>query len=345
MGFTPVIYGLKSTTLSEAERAFFKTVKPFGFILFARNIETPPQVKALCADLRALTGRKDTPILIDQEGGRVARLKPPHWRKCPATGIFADLAANGMAPAAVQATYQNARLIADDLKAVGIDVDCAPMLDLLVPGAHEIVGDRAFGKTADQIITLGQAMADGLRDGGVMSIIKHIPGHGRAMVDSHESLPVVDATLKELIATDFVPFKALAEIPWAMTAHITYTAIDNLPATLSAKTIRVIREEIGFKGLLLTDDLSMKALKGTFEERARDSLQAGCDILLHCNGDMAEMEAIAKALPTNTPKETLARIARGTAWLQSAKAGEWDKQAAHAELAGLIGDEAGTYQL
>lgn len=336
--FHPVIYGIKGTALSSEERAFFKKVPPFGFILFARNIENAAQVKALTADLRTLTGRKDTPILIDQEGGRVARLKPPHWRKAPPAKVFADLAARDM-NMAVRATYLNARLIAAELTELGIDVDCAPMLDLSIPGAHDIVGDRAFGQTTEQITLLGRAMADGLKEGGVMPIIKHIPGHGRAMVDSHESLPVVDASAEILREKDFAPFKALADIPWAMTAHITYTALDKECATQSKKVVNIIRKEIGFNGVLLTDDLSMKALGGTFEERTRTSLEAGCDIVLHCNGEMEEMQAIANALP-KTSAETLARIARGIAWLPKAASDAPKKL--HTELAELIGSEAGT---
>lgn len=339
MTFRPVIFGVKGLELSAQERAFFEQVRPFGFILFSRNIENKDQVKTLCAAMRAVTGRADTPILIDQEGGRVARLRPPHWRKCPPAKTFSDLCVAN-AETAARATYLNARLIAEELMEIGINVDCAPMLDILFPEAHEIVGDRAFGTTTEQIIALGKAMAEGLRDGGVMPIIKHIPGHGRAMVDSHESLPVVHAPHAELSTTDFVPFKALKEIPWAMTAHITYTAIDDQPATLSAKTIAVIREEIGFNGLLLTDDLSMKALTGNFEQRTRASLAAGCDIILHCNGDMAEMEPIAKGL-SETSKETLARIARGSAWLNAKqKPDAQNANSLHSELTKLIGEAA-----
>lgn len=318
MVYAPVIFGVKGKTLSEGERAFFRDVSPFGFILFTRNIEDKTQVKALCDEMRALTGRADTPILIDQEGGRVARLKPPHWRPCPPAKIFADMCVND-ASIAARAAYLNARLIAAELMEIGVDVDCAPMLDILFPEAHDIVGDRAFGETTEQIIALGKAMAEGLKDGGVMPVIKHIPGHGRAMVDSHESLPIVRTSHAELSASDFVPFKALNDIPWAMTAHITYTAIDDKPATLSPKTISVIRNEIGFNGLLLTDDVSMKALAGDFADRTANSLKAGCDIVLHCNGEPQEMEAIAKALPSTTAKETLARIARSNAWLNTRK--------------------------
>lgn len=336
--FHPVIYGLKGTSLTQEERAFFTQHKPFGFILFARNIENAAQVKALNADLRKLTGRKDTPILIDQEGGRVARLKPPHWRKAPPAKVFADLAARDQNMAA-RATYLNARLIAAELVELGINVDCAPMLDLSIPGAHDIVGDRAFGSTTQQITLLGRAMADGLKEGGVMPIIKHIPGHGRAMVDSHESLPVVDASAEILRTQDFAPFKALADIPWAMTAHITYTTLDTECATQSKKVVNIIRNEIGFNGVLLTDDLSMKALGGTFQERTRTSLEAGCDIVLHCNGEMEEMQAIASALPATTA-ETLARIARGNAWLPKPALDAPKKL--HMELAELIGADAGT---
>lgn len=339
--FFPVIYGIEGTTLAPKEKDFFRAHPPFGFILFARNIESPDQVRALCAELRAAS-RADAPILIDQEGGRVVRLKPPVWRKAPPAQTFADLAQKNPESAA-RATYLNARLIAAELKALGIDVDCAPMLDVRIPGAHDIVGDRAFGEDAAQVILLGCAMAEGLKTGGVMPIIKHIPGHGRAMVDSHESLPVVDAPRATLEAEDFVPFKALAQIPWAMTAHITYTALDKKNcATQSKDVVSIIREEIGFKGLLLTDDLSMKALKGDFGERTRLSLEAGCDIVLHCNGEMKEMQAIAAALP-ETPKATLQRIADASAWLaEGASAPALDAKAAHAELASLIGEAAGT---
>ena len=331
MVFRPVIFGVKGTTLSTEERAFFKDTQPFGFILFSRNIESKAQVNALCVEMADITGRVDTPILIDQEGGRVARLRPPIWRKCPPAKVFADLCKTDEQKA-TRAVYLNARLIAAELVEIGVNVDCAPMLDILFPEAHDIVGDRALGETTEQIIRLGKAMADGLREGGVMPIIKHIPGHGRAMVDSHESLPVVRASHAELSATDFVPFKALKDIPWAMTAHITYTAIDNKPATLSSKTISVIRNEIGFNGLLLTDDLSMKALTGNFAERTTESLNADCDIVLHCNGDMDEMKPIASVLP-ETKKETLARIARGNAWLKTKKP---DIKATEEELATLI---------
>lgn len=338
--FFPVIYGIKGTAVAPQEKDFFRAHPPFGFILFARNIESPAQVRALTAELRALS-RPDAPILIDQEGGRVVRLKPPVWRKAPPAKTFADLAARDENQAA-RATYLNARLIAAELTALGIDVDCAPMLDIRIPGAHDIVGDRAFGEGSAQVITLGRAMADGLKDGGVMPIIKHIPGHGRAMVDSHESLPLVDAPRATLEAEDFVPFKALADIPWAMTAHITYTALDAKHcATQSPEVVRIIREQIGFKGLLLTDDLSMKALKGSFAERTKLSLEAGCDIALHCNGEMEEMQAIASAL-VETPKATLKRIEQAQNWLADKSTAAMDITQAHAELASLIGEAAGT---
>lgn len=332
----PVIFGLKGQQLSVEEKAFFREVRPYGFILFARNIESKAQVRALTDALRDLGGDAQMPILIDQEGGRVARLRPPVWRPCPAAERFHQLCKAGeVTEQAIRATYLNARLIGRELMEIGVNVDCAPMLDIRFPGAHDIVGDRAFGSDPETVIALGRAMAEGLKDEGVMPIIKHIPGHGRAMVDSHESLPVVQASLPELEKMDFVPFTALKTIPWAMTAHITYTAIDDKPATLSPKTVQLIRQQIGFKGLLLTDDLSMKALTGTFGERTRASLEAGCDIALHCNGDMAEMQPIAEALPDAMPQATAQRIAAANAWLKRA-GNAAESGAMEQELAGLL---------
>jgi beta-N-acetylhexosaminidase len=304
-----VIFGLAGESLTPEETAFFQQHQPLGFILFARNCKTPEQIKALNASLRAITGRKETPILIDQEGGRVARLGPPQWRKVPAACNFVELTQRDQAKGC-EATYLNARLMAKDLIELGINVDCAPTADLLIPGCHDIIGDRAHGDTPEMVSLLAAEVCRGLMEGGVLPVIKHIPGHGRAKADSHESLPVVDAPLDELARTDFVPFKNLSEAPWAMTAHITYTAIDTEnPATLSNKVVRIIREEIGFDGLLLTDDLSMKALTGTFEERTKKSLAAGCDVVLHCNGKMEEMQPIAEACPPMTDK-AMARFER-----------------------------------
>lgn len=304
------IFGCSGLTLTDAERRFFQAVNPQGFILFARNVDTPDQVRALVQSLRETVGRADAPVLIDQEGGRVQRLRPPHWRKAPAGEPFARLAARDMA-AAKDALRLNYRLIGRELADLGIDVDCAPVLDVPVPGAHDVIGDRAFGHGPDMVAELGRCVIDGLLDEGVLPVIKHIPGHGRSMVDSHLDLPVVEATRDELEAQDFPPFRALADAPWAMTAHVVYKAIDAArPATTSPRVIdEIIRGIIGFQGVLISDDLSMKALGGSFEDRTTASLDAGCDMVLHCNGDMAEMEAIARVLRplTEVARERLAQ--------------------------------------
>lgn len=292
------IFGLQGTVLSEEEKRFFSRINPLGFILFARNCESPQQVAALTASLTSLLGREDVPILIDQEGGRVSRLKPPHWRKPPPAKLFADYAQSDSLAAAERAVYDNTRLIARELHALGISVDCAPLADVPVQDAHDIIGDRAFGAEPAQITPLAAAMARGLLEGGVLPVLKHIPGHGRARADSHEELPVVHESLEVLRRTDFVPFKALCHLPMGMTAHILYTALDaQRPATLSPVVIRLIRDELGFDGLLMSDDLSMKALGGSFGERTALSLAAGCDVVLHCNGQMDEMSDIAEQLP------------------------------------------------
>jgi len=329
------IFGCAGPRLGDEERAFFRQSDPYGFILFARNVETPEQVRALVRDLRDAVGRDDAPVLIDQEGGRVQRLKPPHWRAAPPGRRFGEALLRD-AKTAEQGAEANARLIAADLTDLGIDVDCLPLLDVPVPGAHDIIGDRAFGEMPEVVIALGRAVCRGLRAGGVMPIVKHIPGHGRARSDSHLELPVVDAALAELRATDFAPFKALAgEACWAMTAHVVYSAIDrSAPATLSAKVIgEVIRGEIGFDGPLISDDLSMKALSGDFAGRTRGALAAGCDLVLHCNGDMAEMAAVAGACAPLTDRAA-ARLARAAAGLQ--KPAPVDRAALLAEIEGLI---------
>ncbi len=289
-----VIFGLSGTSLSETERRFFRDADPAGFILFARNCESPAQVARLVADLRAAVGRTDAPVLIDQEGGRVARLKPPHWRDYPAPARIAALGGD----AAREAAWLGARLIADDLAMLGITVDCAPVLDIPVAGADPIIGDRALGTTPARVAELGLAVCDGLMAGAVLPVIKHIPGHGRGNVDSHKGLPVVATPRTELDSTDFAPFRALAGMPWAMTAHILYSALDSQhPATLSPLVVGdVIRTSIGFDGVLVSDDLSMQALGGSLLERARGALVAGCDLVLHCNGDMTEMSGIAAAI-------------------------------------------------
>lgn len=293
MSISAAIYGCAGAALSDAERRFFRSADPFGFIVFLRNIETPEQLERLTGELRETVGR-DAPVLIDQEGGRVARLKPPHWRAAPPAARFGQLASRDR-NAAAEAVRLNARLLAAELRAVGVDVDCAPVLDLRLPGAHEVIGDRSFGADPEIVAFLGRAMMDGFLEAGVMPVAKHIPGHGRAGVDSHHALPRVTTARAELEETDFRSFRLCAGAPWAMTAHVVYAAIDDAnPATTSARMIgEVIRGSIGFDGLLLSDDLSMQALSGTLGERARASLVAGCDVVLHCNGAMAEMEAIA----------------------------------------------------
>jgi beta-N-acetylhexosaminidase len=291
-----VFFGCAGPALSAAEQAFFRDTDPLGFILFARNVETPDQVAALCEALRGAVERPDAPILIDQEGGRVQRLKPPHWRQAPPAAAFGQLAARDP-EAGRRAVFLNHRLIAAELHALGIDVDCAPCLDVPVRGAHDVIGDRAYGKAPDLVAFCGAAAAEGLMAGGVLPVIKHLPGHGRAGADSHHALPRVEADLGTLVESDFRPFRALSEQPLGMTAHIVYDALDpDRPATQSPAAIGYIRREMGFDGLLMTDDLSMRALSGGFAERARLSLDAGCDTVLHCNGDPGEMAAVAEAV-------------------------------------------------
>jgi beta-N-acetylhexosaminidase len=289
------IFGCAGPRLSHAEAAFLREVRPWGFILFKRNVETPDQVRALTTALRQSVDAADAPVLIDQEGGRVQRLGPPNWTRYPPGRAYGELAASDPLLRREIARL-GARLMAHDLAGVGINVDCAPVLDVPEPGAHDIIGDRAYGQSAAEVALLGRAAAEGLIAGGVLPVIKHIPGHGRSRADSHLALPVVDAPFEALAARDFVPFRANADMPMAMTAHVVFAALDpDHPATTSRSVIRqVVRGEIGFDGLLLSDDLSMKALSGDFESRARDALAAGCDVVLHCNGAMAEMAAVAK---------------------------------------------------
>ncbi len=303
------IFGCAGPVLSGAERSFFREVDPWGFILFARNIDTPDQVRALTAALREAVGR-DAPILIDQEGGRVARLRPPHWRGWGPALDTAE-AATLTEDERCEALRLRYALIGAELADVGIDVNCAPLLDIRAPGAHDIIGDRALGTDADAVIRRGRAVHDGLLDAGVLPVIKHVPGHGRAGADSHLDLPVVDTPLAELIETDFRPFAALADAPLAMTAHIVYPALDlDACATLSPIVISYIRQTLGLTGLLMSDDLSMHALTGDFGERTTRTLDAGCDLVLHCNGDMDEMQSIADALrPLTTAAEKRAAIA------------------------------------
>jgi len=306
-----VIFGCAGLTLGEAERDFFQTVNPLGFILFANNCESPDQIRTLTAALRSSVGRADALVLIDQEGGRVARLKPPHWRAAPAASAFGTLFERDR-ESALEAAQLNARLLAAELDDLGINVNCAPVLDVPVPGAHDVIGERAFSAQPETVAALGESFCHGLLEGGVMPVLKHIPGHGRAMTDSHFDLPVVNAPLEELRLRDFHPFKALGAQPFAMIAHVVYEAIDaKAPATVSrAVTDGVIRGEIGFEGVLLSDDLSMEALEGNLPERAEAVLAGGCDVALHCSGKLDEMEAVAAA--SGAMSETaMARLARG----------------------------------
>jgi beta-N-acetylhexosaminidase len=290
------IFGLKGQALEAGEKAFFHDADPWGFILFARNVDNPKQIAKLCVALRDAVGR-EAPVFIDQEGGRVQRLRAPHWREAPPAAAFGALHALDKA-AGREATWLNHRLIAHELRASGIDADCAPCLDLAIEGADAVIGDRAYGADVEVIADLGQAAIEGLMAGGVAPVIKHVPGHGRADADSHFHLPRVREPLEMLEASDFAPFRALKDAAMGMTAHIVYDALDDeTPATMSDTAIRYIREEIGFGGLLMTDDLSMKALSGCFAEKTTRSIAAGCDIVLHCNGDRKEMDAIAEAAP------------------------------------------------
>ncbi len=301
----PCIFGLSGHDLSDDERAFFREAGPAGFILFGRNVRDPAQLRALTDEMRALAGRDDVPILIDQEGGRVARLQPPHWPAFPAQARFGELYAK--APiSGLEAARANAAAIGAMLAAAGINVTCLPVLDLQHEDAHSIIGDRAFGGEPMAVASLGRAVLDGLAEAGVAGVIKHMPGHGRARTDSHAELPTVEADAA-LLAEDIRPFQRLAgRARIGMTAHVVYQAWDAArPATLSPRVVgKVIRGEIGFEGLLLTDDIGMGALSGPLAERGRAALAAGCDIVLHCSGVLAEAQELAAALPPMTAQAT-----------------------------------------
>ena len=288
-----VIFGCAGPDLSADERSFFRDADPLGFILFARNVDTPDRTRRLVDDLRSSVARADAPVLIDQEGGRVARMRPPHWRKAPPARLLGELYTRDP-ERGLEATRLNAQLIAADVASIGVDVDCLPVLDLGRPETHSAIGDRAFAERPEAVAALGRAAADGLLAQGVMPVMKHMPGHGRATVDSHLSMPRVAAQRDELERTDFLPFKLLSDLPWGMTGHLLFEAIDPEAAmTVSARGVKeIIRGHIGFDGLLYTDDLSMQALGGSLGERAERALAAGCDIALHCNGRMDEMTDI-----------------------------------------------------
>ena len=288
--FGATILDAEGLRLTPDERVFFRDANPFGFILFARNIETPDQVSVLCQELRMAVGR-DCPITIDQEGGRVQRLGAPLWRDWLPPMEQVARAGQG----AEEAMYLRSRLIAHDLHSLGIDSNCAPLVDVAGPETHPFLKNRCYGADAGKVARIGRAVANGLLDGGVLPVVKHIPGHGRAVLDSHVDLPRVSAPRGMLAQSDFMPFRALNDLPMAMTAHVVFERIDDAPATLSAKVMQVIRSEIGFDGLVMTDDIAMKALHGTRMDLARAALAAGCDVVLHCNGTLRERIETAHA--------------------------------------------------
>lgn len=296
------ICGCSGPDLTEDECAFLRDERPCGLILFARNCVSREQIERLSDRARACVG-DELLVLIDQEGGRVQRMGPPEWPAYPAARVYAGLYAAD-AEQGLAALRLITRLMAEDLHEVGINTDCAPVLDVPAAGAHEIIGDRSYGSDADAIIALGRAMAESLIDGGVLPVIKHVPGHGRARADSHKELPVIDAELEELEATDFRPFAALADMPLAMTAHVVLRAIDEeAPATVSPRIMKeVIRDRIGIRGLIMSDDLDMAALSGTPDERAQAVLAAGCDVVLHCSGVLDHMVQVANVVPELSEK-------------------------------------------
>jgi beta-N-acetylhexosaminidase len=334
MGARAFLTGISGPILTREERAFLREARPWGFILFKRNIESPRQVSELISELRRELRSPEAPILIDQEGGRVQRLGPPHWPVYPPGATFAALYAND-AVTGLRAAWLSARLIAADLAALGITVGCLPLADVPVAGADAVIGDRAYGTTPDRVAAIARAVAQGLAAGGVLPVLKHIPGHGRATADSHHRLPVVETVAAELDRSDFAAFRPLADLPMAMTAHVVFSAIDAAqPATTSATIIsQVIRAGIGFQGLLMSDDVSMNALSGTIAERSRAAIAAGCDVVLHCNGHLDEMRAVAAAVPDLTGA-ALARAERALAARRPPES--FDAAAARAELDSLI---------
>ena len=329
------ITGTSGPTLTSDERAFIAAERPWGFILFRRNIDTAAQVKALVDEMRNAVGVPDAPVLVDQEGGRVQRFRPPHWPNYPAGAAFGRLY-DIDSKAGLQAARLSARLIADDLTRVGVTVDCLPLADVPIAGADEVIGDRAYGNEPDKVAGIARAVTEGLEQGGILPILKHIPGHGRATADSHLALPVVDTSKNELETIDFAAFKPLADLPMAMTAHVVFSAYDAAhPATTSATMIeRVIRGLIGFQGLLMSDDVGMNALAGSIAERTKALLAAGCDMVLACSGEPDEMHQVARETPELSGKA----LARAKAALASRRAPQpFDRDAARAELDGLIG--------
>lgn len=334
MALSATVLGCLGPQLAAGEAAFFRDANPWGFILFARNVETPDQLRRLTSDLRNAVGR-DAPVLVDQEGGRVQRLRAPHWREyLPPL----DQVARTVGPEMERGIRLRCQLIAEELRAVGIDVNCAPSADIALAETHPFLRNRCFGEDADTVIRAARACADGLMTGGVLPVMKHMPGHGRATLDSHHEPPRVTVPLDALEASDFKAFKALSDLPMAMTGHITFDALDpDRPATSSPVVIRYIREKIGFGGLILTDDLSMQALSGTLGERAARAIAAGCDIALHCNGKREEAEPVVAAAGTLSG----AALARAEAALaRRPAAAAIDSVALAAELEALVGTSA-----
>lgn len=326
-GFGAAIFGSSGPELLASERAFFREADPFGFIVFARNVESPDQLRRLTADLRGAVGR-DAPILIDQEGGRVQRLRAPHWQEWEPP-LDTALRAGSVTQAA-RVLGLRAQAIAAELAAVGIDANCAPVADVAGADTHPFLRNRCYGTDPASVTVIARAVADGLLAGGVLPVLKHMPGHGRSHLDTHLALPTVTADLDDLRAIDFAPIRALADLPMAMTAHLVFAALDpDLPATQSPTMIRLIREEIGFQGLLMTDDLNMEALAGSLADRTARSMAAGVDVALHCKGDIAQMQEVAAAAGQMTP----AAMARGRAALALRRKVAADLPALLAELA------------
>jgi beta-N-acetylhexosaminidase len=328
------ITGVSGPELTASEREFLRAERPWGFILFKRNVDSPAQVTRLVAELRETVGEPDAPVLIDQEGGRVQRLGPPHWPAYPPGAVFGSLYDRDPSLGLKAALLSN-RLIAADLAELGITVDCLPLADVPVAGADAVIGNRAYGTEPAKVAAIARAVTDGLEQGGVLPVLKHIPGHGRATADSHFRLPTVDAAREELERTDFAAFIPLADLPMAMTAHVVFCTLDPAqPATTSATIIQqVIRGGIGFQGLLMSDDVSMNALAGSIAERTRAIVEAGCDMVLHCNGKLDEMREVASQTPELSGK-ALERAAKA---LASRKAPQpFDRTAARAELDALV---------
>lgn len=332
------IAGCSGPTLTAEERALFRAERPWGFILFGRNCVDADQIRALCAELGDVVGAQRVPIFIDQEGGRVRRLRPPLVADYPAAQIFGTLYARSPEDG-LRAAWLGARLIGADLASIGVTGNCVPMVDVRQDYADDIIGDRAYGTEPDQVAAIGRAIAEATLESGVLPILKHIPGHGRARLDSHHALPVVEAPLDDLRRVDFAPFRALRDLPLAMTAHIVYSAVDaERPATQSPRLIeQVIRGEIGFCGALMSDDVSMGALTGTMAERTTGALDAGCDLVLHCNGRFAEMRAVAEAARPLCG-DALARTEAARAVLRPAA--PCDGQALRAEFEALLASAA-----